>query len=154
MRRPSSGVAKRCQLAGLAGDMAIAVSASDLGLTLWGETKYAESAEQFEHALAIRQKTGVPNDPDLAANYNNLGATYLLPFLPFGLGPKQTVIAEAGPDLHDCASEKRFTSWLGLTPTNEKSGGQDPQPQNAQGRQPGDGVVSQCGFDIRHGNGR
>jgi transposase len=35
----------------------------------------------------------------------------------------QTVIAEAGADLHDFASEKRFTSWLGLTPTNEKSGG-------------------------------
>jgi tetratricopeptide (TPR) repeat protein len=66
------------QLASLAGGKAIAVSACDLGLTLWAETKYAESAEQFEHALAIRQKTGVPNDPDLAASYNNLGATYYL----------------------------------------------------------------------------
>lgn len=35
----------------------------------------------------------------------------------------QTVIAEAGADLSAFASEKRFTSWLGLTPTNEKSGG-------------------------------
>jgi transposase len=35
----------------------------------------------------------------------------------------QTVIAEAGADLNDFAGEKRFTSWLGLTPANEKSGG-------------------------------
>jgi transposase len=35
----------------------------------------------------------------------------------------QTVIAEAGPDLADFASEKHFTSWLGLCPTNEQSGG-------------------------------
>jgi len=35
----------------------------------------------------------------------------------------QTVIAEAGADLSAFPSEKRFTSWLGLSPTNEKSGG-------------------------------
>jgi hypothetical protein len=34
----------------------------------------------------------------------------------------QTVIAEAG-DLQAFASEKHFTSWLGLCPTNETSGG-------------------------------
>jgi len=36
----------------------------------------------------------------------------------------QTVIAEAGADLGAFASEKHFTSWLGLCPTNERSGGQ------------------------------
>ena len=35
----------------------------------------------------------------------------------------QTVMAEAGTDLEDFASEKHFTSWLGLCPTNERSGG-------------------------------
>jgi hypothetical protein len=35
----------------------------------------------------------------------------------------QTVIAESGADLIAFASEKNFTSWLGLCPTNEKSGG-------------------------------
>jgi transposase len=35
----------------------------------------------------------------------------------------QTVIAEAGADLSAFPSEKRFVSWLGLCPTNEKSGG-------------------------------
>lgn len=35
----------------------------------------------------------------------------------------QTVIAEAGADLGEFASEQRFTSWLGLCPTNEQSGG-------------------------------
>jgi len=35
----------------------------------------------------------------------------------------QTVVAEAGADLHKFASEKHFTSWLGLCPTNERSGG-------------------------------
>jgi len=35
----------------------------------------------------------------------------------------QTVIAEAGQDLRDFDSEQRFTSWLGLCPTNEQSGG-------------------------------
>jgi transposase len=35
----------------------------------------------------------------------------------------QTVIAEAGADLHTFPSEKQFTSWLGLCPTNEQSGG-------------------------------
>jgi transposase len=35
----------------------------------------------------------------------------------------QTVIAETGADLSAFASEKQFTSWLGLCPTNEKSGG-------------------------------
>ena len=35
----------------------------------------------------------------------------------------QTVMAEAGVDLGEFETEKRFTSWLGLTPTNEKSGG-------------------------------
>lgn len=35
----------------------------------------------------------------------------------------QTVIAEAGADLSAFPSEKQFTSWLGLSPTNEKSGG-------------------------------
>jgi transposase len=35
----------------------------------------------------------------------------------------QTVVAEAGPGLDDFASEKHFTSWLGLCPTNERSGG-------------------------------
>ena len=35
----------------------------------------------------------------------------------------QTVIAECGADLKAFASEKQFTSWLGLVPTNEKSGG-------------------------------
>lgn len=34
----------------------------------------------------------------------------------------QTVMAEAGADLHEFASEKHFTSWLGLCPTNERSG--------------------------------
>jgi transposase len=35
----------------------------------------------------------------------------------------QTVMAEAGDDLEDFDSEKHFTSWLGLCPTNETSGG-------------------------------
>jgi transposase len=35
----------------------------------------------------------------------------------------QTVIAEAGADLAAFPSEKQFTSWLGLCPTNETSGG-------------------------------
>jgi transposase len=35
----------------------------------------------------------------------------------------QTVVAEAGTDLADFDSEKHFTSWLGLCPTNEQSGG-------------------------------
>jgi len=35
----------------------------------------------------------------------------------------QTVISEVGPSLHDFASEKHFTNWLGLCPTNETSGG-------------------------------
>jgi transposase len=36
----------------------------------------------------------------------------------------QTVMAGAGDDLNVFASEKHFTSWLGLCPTNEQSGGQ------------------------------
>jgi transposase len=32
-------------------------------------------------------------------------------------------MAEAGADLADFASEKHFTSWLGLCPNNEQSGG-------------------------------
>jgi len=35
----------------------------------------------------------------------------------------KTVMAEAGDDLEDFDSEKHFTSWLGLCPTNETSGG-------------------------------
>ena len=35
----------------------------------------------------------------------------------------QTVITEAGADLSAFPSEKHFTSWLGLCPTNEQSGG-------------------------------
>jgi transposase len=35
----------------------------------------------------------------------------------------QTVIAECGANLAAFASEKQFTSWLGLVPSNEKSGG-------------------------------
>jgi transposase len=35
----------------------------------------------------------------------------------------QTVIAEVGADLNTFPSEKQFTSWLGLCPTNEQSGG-------------------------------
>ena len=35
----------------------------------------------------------------------------------------QTVIAEAGPDLSAFPSEKQFSNWLGLSPTNEQSGG-------------------------------
>ncbi len=35
----------------------------------------------------------------------------------------QTVIAEAGADLKAFPTEKHFTSWLGLCPTNETSGG-------------------------------
>jgi transposase len=35
----------------------------------------------------------------------------------------QTVIAEAGVDLNEFPSEKHFASWLGLCPTNERSGG-------------------------------
>jgi transposase len=35
----------------------------------------------------------------------------------------QTVIVEAGADLSAFPSEKQFTSWLGLCPTNEQSGG-------------------------------
>jgi transposase len=35
----------------------------------------------------------------------------------------QTVIAESGADLSAFASEKNFASWLGLSPTNEQSGG-------------------------------
>ena len=35
----------------------------------------------------------------------------------------QTVIAEAGADLSAFGSEKQFSSWLGLCPTNEQSGG-------------------------------
>jgi transposase len=35
----------------------------------------------------------------------------------------QTVITEAGADLSEFDSEKQFTSWLGLAPTNERSGG-------------------------------
>jgi transposase len=35
----------------------------------------------------------------------------------------QTVIAEAGADLSAFPSEKQFSSWLGLCPTNEQSGG-------------------------------
>jgi transposase len=34
----------------------------------------------------------------------------------------QTVIAEAGADLSAFPSEKQFTSWLGLCPTNQQSG--------------------------------
>ena len=35
----------------------------------------------------------------------------------------QTVIAECGADLSAFPSEKQFTSWLGLVPSNEQSGG-------------------------------
>jgi transposase len=35
----------------------------------------------------------------------------------------QTAIAEAGADLSAFPSEKQFTSWLGLCPSNEQSGG-------------------------------
>jgi transposase len=35
----------------------------------------------------------------------------------------QTVVAECGADLSGFPSEKQFTSWLGLVPTNEQSGG-------------------------------
>jgi transposase len=35
----------------------------------------------------------------------------------------QTVMAEAGVDLSAFPSDKQFTSWLGLCPTNETSGG-------------------------------
>jgi transposase len=35
----------------------------------------------------------------------------------------QTVIAEAGADLSAFPSEKQFTSWLGLCPSHEQSGG-------------------------------
>ena len=35
----------------------------------------------------------------------------------------QTVVAEAGADLSAFPSEKQFTSWLGLVPTHEQSGG-------------------------------
>ena len=35
----------------------------------------------------------------------------------------QTVMGEAGVDLAEFASEKHFTSWLGLCPSNERSGG-------------------------------
>jgi transposase len=35
----------------------------------------------------------------------------------------QTVMSEAGVDLSEFPSEKHFTAWLGLVPTNEKSGG-------------------------------
>ena len=35
----------------------------------------------------------------------------------------QTVLAECGADLSAFPSEKQFTSWLGLCPTNEQSGG-------------------------------
>ena len=35
----------------------------------------------------------------------------------------QTVVAEAGDDLEAFDSEKHFTSWLGLCPTNAQSGG-------------------------------
>lgn len=35
----------------------------------------------------------------------------------------QTVIAECGADLSAFPREKQFTSWLGLVPTNEQSGG-------------------------------
>jgi transposase len=35
----------------------------------------------------------------------------------------QTVIAEAGADLSAFPTEKQFTLWLGLCPTNEQSGG-------------------------------
>jgi transposase len=35
----------------------------------------------------------------------------------------QTVIAEAGADLNAFPSERHFSSWLGLCPTNEQSGG-------------------------------
>ena len=35
----------------------------------------------------------------------------------------QTVLAEAGTDLSAFPTEKQFTSWLGLCPANEKSGG-------------------------------
>src|SRR5258706_6014484 len=65
-------------LAGPGGDHTVAVSATELGLTLWAETKYSEAAALFERALAIRQKAAGPNDPDLAAGYNNLGAMYYL----------------------------------------------------------------------------
>jgi len=34
----------------------------------------------------------------------------------------QTVISEAGADLSAFPSEKQFTSWLGLCPTNQQSG--------------------------------
>jgi hypothetical protein len=35
----------------------------------------------------------------------------------------QGVIAEVGVDLQEFATERHFTSWLGLCPTNETSGG-------------------------------
>jgi hypothetical protein len=35
----------------------------------------------------------------------------------------QTVMAEAGIDLSEFPTERRFTSWMGLCPTNERSGG-------------------------------
>jgi transposase len=35
----------------------------------------------------------------------------------------QTVVTEAGADLSAFPSEKQFTRWLGLAPTNERSGG-------------------------------
>jgi hypothetical protein len=35
----------------------------------------------------------------------------------------QTVMAEAGIDLSEFPSDRRFSSWLGLCPTNERSGG-------------------------------
>ena len=45
----------------------------------------------------------------------------------------QTVMAEAGTDLEDFASEKHFTSWLRLCPTNGAQRRQDLEPHDAPG---------------------
>jgi hypothetical protein len=50
----------------------------------------------------------------------------------------QTMIAEAGADLSAFLSEKQFTSWLGLFPTNQQSE-EDPEPENSKSSQSGHG---------------
>ena len=41
----------------------------------------------------------------------------------------QILLAEVGRDLSKCATEKHFTSWLGLCPNLKRSGGKDSSSQ-------------------------
>ena len=79
--------------------------------------------EQLPPSKPNTHSKNAPRDTNLRMTLKRLAGVDLVAVDGLSVSLVQTIISECGTDLHQFPTDKHFSSWLGLAPRNEISGG-------------------------------